>query len=301
MFEKISTTNVISWNVMISGYIKVGNYFGALGIYDEMKEAGVRPNAIMVTSILTACSQLAALEKGMETNEIVMGALLDMYAKCGAIDESLNVFNRLPGRDLVSWTSMITTYASHGQAKEALKLFDEMQQSNAKPDGVTLLAVLCAYSHVGLVDEGCRYFNQMVGEYGIKPRIEHYSCLMDLLGRAGRLKEAYQIIQRTPKIREDVDLLSILFSACRLHGDQDLGVKIARFLIEKNLDDPSTYLMLSHSFASGKKWDKMRKVRLKMKDLGLRKNPGCSWIEINDRIRPFFVADKSHPESEMVY
>lgn len=312
VFEKMPKTNVISWNVMISGYVKVGNYFGALGIYDEMKEAGVRPNAITVTSILSACSQLAALEKGMEihrnvvyseleTNEIVMGALLDMYAKCGAVDEALNVFNRLPCRDLVSWTSMITAYGSHGKAKEALKLFDEMLQSNAKPDGVTLLAVLSACSHVGLVDEGYRYFNQMVNEYGIEPRIEHYSCLMDLLGRAGRLKEAYQIIQRTPEIREDVDLLSTLFFACRLHGDQDLAIKIARFLIEKNPDDPSTYVMLSHSFASGKKWDEVRKVRLKMKELGLRKNPGCSWIEINDRIQPFFVADMSHPESEMIY
>ncbi|PRQ41568.1 putative tetratricopeptide-like helical domain-containing protein [Rosa chinensis] len=312
VFEKMSKTNVVSWNVMISGYVKVGNYFRALGLYDEMKEAGVRPNAITVTSILSVCSQLTALEKGkeihrtvvdseLETNEIVMGALLDMYAKCGVVDEARNIFNRLPGRDLVSWTSMITAYGSHGQTKEALKLFDEMQQSNAKPDGVTLLAVLSACSHVGLVDEGCCYFNKMIGEYGIEPRIEHYSCLIDLLGRAGRLDEAYQIIQRTPQIREDVDLLSTLFFACRLHGDQDLGVKIARLLIEKNPDDPSTYIMLSHSLASGNKWNEVRKVRLKMKELGLRKNPGCSWIEINERIQPFFVQDESHPESEMVY
>ncbi|BBN67944.1 Pentatricopeptide repeat superfamily protein [Prunus dulcis] len=276
-----------------------------------MKEAGVRPNAITVTSILSACSQLAALEKGkeihrtvidseFETNEIMMGALLDMYAKCGAVDEALNVFNRLPDRDLVSWTSMITAYGSHGQALEALKLFGEMQQSNAKPDGVTLLAVLSACSHVGLVDEGCHYFNQMITNYGIKPRIEHYSCLIDLLGRAGRLNEAYEILQRTSEIREDVDLLSTLFSACHLHRDLDLGVKIARLLIEKNPDDHSTYIMLSNTYASVKKWDEVKKVRLKMKELGLRKNPGCSWIEINKKIHPFFVGDKSHPQSEMV-
>lgn len=311
VFEKMPKTNTVSWNVMISGYVKVGDYFGALAVYDDMKEAGVRPNAITVTSILSACSQLAALEKGkeihrtvidseFETNEIMMGALLDMYAKCGAVDEALNVFNRLPDRDLVSWTSMITAYGSHGQALEALKLFGELQQSNAKPDGVTLLAVLSACSHVGLVDEGCHYFNQMITNYGIKPRIEHYSCLIDLLGRAGRLNEAYEILQRTSEIREDVDLLSTLFSACRLHRDLDLGVKIARLLIEKNPDDHSTYIMLSNTYASVKKWDEVKKVRLKMKELGLRKNPGCSWIEINKKIHPFFVGDKSHPQSEMV-
>ncbi|XP_048446265.1 pentatricopeptide repeat-containing protein At5g27110 [Pyrus x bretschneideri] len=312
VFEKMPKTNTASWNVMISGYVKVGDYFGALATYDEMKVAGVRPNAITVTSILSACSQLAALEKGkeihrtlidseLETNEIVMGALLDMYAKCGVVDEALNVFNRLPDRDLVSWTSMITAYGAHGQALEALKLFGEMQQSYAKPDGVTLLAVLSACSHVGLVDEGCHYFSQMITNYGIKPRVEHYSCLMDLLGRAGRLNEAYQLLQRTPEIREDIDLLSTLFSACRLHKDIDLGVKIAGLLMEKNPDDPSTFIMLSNIYASVKKWDEVRKVRLKMKELGLRKNPGCSWIEINKRIQPFFVEDKSHSQSEMVY
>ncbi|KAL6199656.1 hypothetical protein ACLB2K_029439 [Fragaria x ananassa] len=312
VFEKMPKTNIVSWNVMISGFVKAGNYFGALGMYDEMIEAGVRPNDITVTSILSACSQLTALEKGkeihrtvadseLEINEIVMGSLLDMYAKCGAVDEALNVFKKLPSRDLVSWTSMITAYGSHGQAKEALKLFDEMQQSNAKPDGVTLLAVLSACSHVGLVDEGCHYFIQMISKYGIEPRIEHYSCLIDLLGRAGRLNEAYQIIQRTPQIREDVQLLSTLLSACLLHRDHDLGLNIARLLIEKIPDDHSTYIMLSHSLASGNKWNEMRKVSLKMKELGLRKNPGCSWIEVNRRIQYFFVQDKSHPESEMVY
>ncbi|XP_050369748.1 pentatricopeptide repeat-containing protein At5g27110 [Argentina anserina] len=312
VFGKMPKANVVSWNVMISGYVKVGNYFEALGIFEEMKEAGVRPNAITVTSILSACSQLTALEKGkeihrtvvdseLETNEIVMGSLLDMYAKCGAVDEARSVFNKLPSRDLVSWTSMITAYGSHGQAKEALKVFKEMQQSNAKPDGVTLLAVLSACSHAGLVDEGHRYFNKMISIYGIEPRIEHYSCLIDLLGRAGRLNEAYQIIQRTPQTMEDVDLLSTLLSACLLHRDQDLGLNIAKLLIEKNPDDPSTYIMLSHSLASGNKWNEMGKVRLKMKEMGLRKNPGCSWIEINKKIQSFFVQDKSHPESEIIY
>lgn len=133
----------------------------------------------------------------------------------------------------------------------------------------------------------------MIIDYRIKPTIEHYSCLIDLLGCAGKLIEAYEIMQRTPEIREDLDLLSTLLSACCLHGDLEKGVKIARLLIAKNLDDPSTYIILSNAYGSLR--DEVRKVRLKMKELGLRKNPGCSWIEINKSIQHFFVGDKSHP------
>ncbi|KAA8544572.1 hypothetical protein F0562_022569 [Nyssa sinensis] len=312
VFEKTTKLNVVAWNVMISGYVSVGCYFKALDIFNDMREAGVKPDAFTFTSILAACSQLAALEQGkeihkcitgskFETNQIVMGALLDMYAKCGAVNEALSVFNQLPERDLVSWTSMITAYGSHGQVFEALKLFGEMQQSNAKPDRVTFLAVMSACSHAGLVDEGCYYFNLMITDYGIKPTIEDYSCLIDILGRAGRLHEAYGILQRTQNIREDAGLLSTLFSACHLHGEVELGEKIAGLLIEKDPDDPSTYITLASMYASIKKWDEARKVRLKMKELGLKKKPGCSWIEVNKKIQPFFVEDTSHPQAEMVY
>ncbi|XP_057482791.1 pentatricopeptide repeat-containing protein At5g27110 [Actinidia eriantha] len=312
LFEKMPKANIIFWNILISGYVSAGSYFVALRIFNDLKEAGVKPDAITFTTILTACSRLAALEQGkeihkciieskLESNEIVMGALLDMYAKCGAVDEALCIFNQLPNRDLVSWTSMITAYGSHGHASEALKLFSEMQQSNTKPDRVTFLAVMSACGHAGLVDEGCYYFNSMITDYGIKPTFEDYSCFIDLLGRAGRLHEAYGIIQRIPSIRHDVELLSTLFSACRLHGQLELGEEIARFLIEKDPDDPSTYIVLANLYASVKRWDEARKVRLKMKVLGLKKNPGCSWIEVGKRIQPFFVEDTSHPEAELVY
>lgn len=229
-----------------------------------------------------------------------MGALLDMYAKCGAVHEALHVFKELPNKDHVSWTSMITAYGTHGQAVDALNLFKEMQQSNSKPDRVTFLAVMSACSHAGLVDEGLNYFDLMVKDYDIKPTFEDYSCLIDLLGRAGRLHEAYGIVQRIPRIRDDVGLLSTLFSACRLHGKTELGEEIARLLIEKDPDDPSTYIVLANMYASVKRWDEARKVRLKMKELGLKKNPGCSWIEVGKRIQPFFVEDNSHPEAELV-
>ncbi|KAL5159533.1 Pentatricopeptide repeat-containing protein [Glycine soja] len=288
IFKLIPKSKVVSWNVMISGYVAEGKLFEALGLFSEMRKSYVESDAITFTSVLTACSQLAALEKGKEihnliiekkldNNEVVMGALLDMYAKCGAVDEAFSVFKCLPKRDLVSWTSMITAYGSHGHAYGALELFAEMLQSNVKPDRVAFLAILSACGHAGLVDEGCYYFNQMINVYGIIPRVEHYSCLIDLLGRAGRLHEAYEILQQNPEIRDDVELLSTLFSACRLHRNIDLGAEIARTLIDKDPDDSSTYILLSNMYASAHKWDEVRVVRSKMKELGLKKNPGCMY------------------------
>lgn len=308
IFKNLSEINVIYWNLMISGYVILGRYLEALRLFDEMREAGVRPDAITFSGVLPACSQSGALEKGreihkciiqskLETNEVVMGAVLDMYAKCGAVDEAVHVFDRLPERDFVSWTSMIMAYGSHGQALDALKLFHHMQHSDAKPDRITFLALMSACSHGGLVKEGQYYFDLMVTQYDIKPSIEHYSCLVDLLGRAGRLHEAYNIIRNTPDIQDDIGLLSTLFSACHLHREMELGVEIAGLLVEKDPDDPSTYIVLSNMYASAKKWDDVRRVRLKIKELRLNKNPGCSWIEVDKTIRPFFAEDIPHPQA----
>uniref|UniRef100_A0A2P2IR31 Pentatricopeptide repeat-containing protein n=1 Tax=Rhizophora mucronata TaxID=61149 RepID=A0A2P2IR31_RHIMU len=311
IFQLIPKADVVCWNVLISGYVTVGCYQRALDIYDDMIVAALKPNAATFASILSACSQLAALEKGKQihnmmmevglgNNEVVMGALLDMYSKCGAIDEALSVFYKLPERDLVSWTSMINAYGLHGQALEALKLFSQMQQLHIRPDRVTFLAVLSACSHAGLADEGYNYFTEMMTGYGIEPTIEHYSCLIDLLGRAGRLSEAYKIIQGTQEFRQDINLLSTLLSACHLHKDFKLGEKIAKLLIKKDRFCLSTYITLSNMYASAKKWDEVGRVRLKMKKLRMKKNHGCSWIEIDKKIQSFFSEDRSNPEAGMV-
>ncbi|KAK9104198.1 hypothetical protein Scep_021042 [Stephania cephalantha] len=312
VFKRTLISNIVCWNVMISGYVMTGCYMEALGIFSEMEKSSVRPDAVTFTSVLSACSQLAALERGrdvhqliienkLESNEIVMAALLDMYAKCGAVEDARRVFNQLLERDFVSWTSMITAYGSHGRASEALQLFYEMEQSKAKPDGVTFLAVLSACSHAGMIDEGLHCFKQMTTRYGIKPALEHYSCLIDLLGRFGKLREAYMILQSTTNMRMDVDLLSTLFSACNMHGDLDLGVEIAELLCEKDPTDASTYIGLSNLYASVGRWKDVRRIRLKMKELRLKKNPGCSWIEIDKGVHCFYIEDKSHPEAVMIY
>ncbi|CAI8593282.1 unnamed protein product [Vicia faba] len=250
IFKLIPKTTLVSWNVMISGYVTEGKLFEALNLFSEIRQSFVEPDAITFAGVLAACSQLAALEKGREiynlivernlgNNEVVTGALLEMYAKCGALGEAFGVFKYLPERDLVSCTSMITAYGSHGRVYEALELFSKMLLSNVKPDRVTFLAILSACSHSGLVDDGLYHFNEMVNVHGIAARVEHYSCLTALLGRAGRLHEAYEILQRNPEIRDDVQLLSTLFSACRLHRNLDLGVEIAEKLIDKDPNDSS--------------------------------------------------------------
>lgn len=317
VFNKIITTrkDVVYSNVMIKGYVDAGSNSKALGIYDAMRESGPKPDNITFATVLPACSRLSALGKGKEIHqsisdgsfekqEVIISALVDMYAKCGALDEAIEVLRGMPRKDIVMWTSVISAYGSHGRALEAIELFEEMKNCSdiEKLDGVAFLSVLFACSHGGLVDQGYEYFNQMVTEHGIKPSVEHYSCLLDLLGRAGRLQEAYQIILRNPEIGGEVDLLSTLLSACRFHNEVDLGVKVARLLIEKNPNDPSAYVILSGLYGSDRKWNELRELRLKMKELGMRKNPGCSWIEIDDkRIYTFFARDDSHPQTETIY
>ncbi|XP_010494046.2 PREDICTED: pentatricopeptide repeat-containing protein At5g27110-like [Camelina sativa] len=311
VFSKTQKDVVESWNVMISGYVSVGNWFQAVEVYDQMVSIGVKPDVVTFTSVLPACSQLAALEKGkrihmsisesrLETDELLMTALLDMYSKCGNVKEASRIFSSMPKKDVVSWTVMISAYGSHGQPREALNHFDEMQKFGVKPDGVTFLAVLSACGHAGLIDEGVKYFSQMKSNYGIKPSFEHYSCLIDILGRAGRLLEAYEILEEKPETRDNAELLSTLFSACCLHKDHSLGDRIARLLVEKCPEDASTYTVLYNLYASCESWDAARRVRLKMKEVGLMKKSGCSWIEMNEKVCHFYAEDWSHPQAENI-
>lgn len=312
VFSKTQKTVVESWNVMISGYVSVGNWFKAVEVYDQMVGVGVKPDAVTFTSVLPACSQLAALEKGkrihfsisesrLETDELLMSALLDMYSKCGNVKEASRIFKGIPKKDVVSWTVMISAYGSHGQPRKALYHFDEMQKFSVKPDGVTFLAVLSACAHAGLIDEGVKLFSQMRLKYGIKPSTEHYSCLIDILGRAGRLLEAYEILQQKPEIRDNAELLSTLLSACCLHRDHSLGDRITKLLVEKYSDNASIYTVLFNLYASCESWDAARRVRFKMKEVGQRKKPGCSWIEMNEKVCHFYAEDRSHQRAENIY
>lgn len=318
VFEGISreekTKKTVLWNVVISGHAMVGEFFKAVEAFRAMRSLEVRPDAVTFASVLPACSQLAALEQGREihgaaveaglgSNEIVMSAVLDMYAKCGAVEEARRVFDGLPRRDLVCWTSMIAAYGSHGRAREAVELFREMESSEAvPPDRVSFLAVISACSHGGLVEEGCRLFDEMKKGHRIEPGVEHYSCLVDLLGRSGRVEEALELLQEMPAVKADAGILGSLFSACRLHRNLAVGDEVAGLLAGTDPDEHhSNLVILSNMYASAGRWEEVRRARGRMKERRLKKTPGCSWIEVDGRIHQFFVEDCSHPMAEGIY
>eukprot|EP01018_Ginkgo_biloba_P002101 Gb_06088 [translate_table: standard] len=289
LFQEMPERNVISWTSLIAGYAQNGLGEDALKLFRRMQLAGVKPNLMTFTSLLPACANLAALEKGMEihveiirsglqSDVFVESALLDMYAKCGSIENARIVFDKIPQPNVVSWNSMIVGYAMNGCGKEALKLFERMQHFGTNPNHITFLCVLSACCHGGLVDEGRQYFDCMSQYYQITPTMEHYGCMVGLLGRAGHLGEAQDLINKMP-IKPDASVWGSLLGACKIHGNIELGEQVAERLFELNPKDATPYVLLSNMYAAAGKWDDSEKMRKMMKDRRVKKKPGCSWIE----------------------
>eukprot|EP01018_Ginkgo_biloba_P008638 Gb_28775 [translate_table: standard] len=310
-FQKMPQKNVVSWNAMIAAYTQNGNFDEAMKLYREMQLKGVKPNEVTFPTILPACANLAALEHGKEIHEDIIksgldsdifvgNALVDMYAKCGSIEEARNVFDKMPRQNVVSWTTMITGYAMHGCGKEALHLFEQMQHSGTKPNYVTFIGVLSACCHAGLMDDGWHYFGCMSRDYHIIPSVEHYSCMVDLLGRAGRLDEAQDFINKMP-MKPDATLWGSLLAACRIHNYIAVGERVAKRLLDLDPQNAAHYVLLSNIYAAAGRWDEIEKVRKIMKDRKVKKMPGCSWIEVNNKMYTFFLGDRSHPQTPKIY
>eukprot|EP01018_Ginkgo_biloba_P022935 Gb_12722 [translate_table: standard] len=311
LFNKMPKRDVISWNVMIAGYEQNGHCEEALYLFSQMQWAGVKPDHTTFTSILSACGSLAALEQGKQVQgyitkigivaDIPMGnSLITMYSKCGSLEDARLVFNEMPSRDVVSWNAIITGYAQHGCAEEGLQLFKHMQQAGMKPNHVTFVGVLSACSHAGLVEEGWCWFESMGQDYLITPSTEHYAAMVDLLGRSGHLDDAEDFIRRMP-FEPDAVVWGALLGACRVHGNVDIGQRAADSLFELEPQNSGTYVLLSNIYAAASRWDDVLKVRKMMKDRGIRKQPGCSWIELKNRVHAFVVGDRSHPQTESIY
>jgi pentatricopeptide repeat protein len=211
-----------------------------------------------------------------------------MYAKCGSIEDARKVFDRMRQQDSASWSAMIVGYAINGCSKESLELFEQMQFTGLKPDRVTFVGVLSACCHAGLVNEGRQYFDIMTRFYHITPAVEHYGCMIDLLGRAGCFDEANDLINKMP-IKPDADMWGSLLSACRTHNNIDLGEKVAEHLIALNPQNPAPYVLLSNIYAAAGRWDDIGSVRNRMKDRKVKKKLGCSWIVINKQVHAFLV------------
>eukprot|EP01018_Ginkgo_biloba_P021727 Gb_04028 [translate_table: standard] len=303
--------NVITWNAMIAGYAQNGNSEEALKLLHQMQLTGTKPNSVTIASVLPACARVATLRKGKEIHDYVIrkeyefdifvgNALIDMYARCGSLEDARQVFDKMYRRDVVSWTAMIVGYAMHGQGENALTLFYQMQQAGILPNQLTFTGVLSACSRAGLVSEGWKLFDCMSSVYQVLPNVEHYACMVDLLGRAGRLDEAWDFINQMP-LEPNATVWGALLGACRIHHNVELGVCVAGHLFETDSQNAGSYVLLSNILAVAGRWNDVVKVRKRMKEMGLKKVPGCSWIEVNNRVHAFLAGDRLHPQTEKIY
>jgi pentatricopeptide repeat protein len=311
LFQQMPEKNVISWTAMIAGYAQNGHFDQALKLFQQMQVAGVKPNSDTFSSVIPACSNLAALNYGKQVHDsiyrngfqsdvFVESALVDMYAKCGSIENAYKVFCKMHIRDVVSWNAMIVGYAMHGLGMEAIQLFKHMQQSGINPNDITFVGVLSACCHAGLVDDGRQYFDLMRDFYHIRPTMEHYCCMVDLLGRAGCLDEAEDFINQIP-MKPSAAVWVSLLGACRNHTNVELAERVANHLFDLDPKSAAPYVLMSNIYAATGRWDDIQKVRKMMKDRNVTKNPGCSWIEMNKSIYAFVVGDKSNPQMKEIY
>lgn len=311
LFNKMPEKNLFCWNIMINGHVEDSDYEEALSLFNEMQLSGVKGDKVTMASLLIACTHLGALELGkwlhvyiekekIEVDVALGTALVDMYAKCGSIESAMRVFQEMPEKDVMTWTALIVGLAMCGQGLKALELFHEMQMSEVKPDAITFVGVLAACSHAGLVNEGIAYFNSMPNKYGIQPSIEHYGCMVDMLGRAGRIAEAEDLIQNMP-MAPDYFVLVGLLSACRIHGNLVVAERAAQQLIELDPKNGGTYVLLSNIYSSMKNWEAAKKMRELMVERNIKKPPGCSAIEVGGVVHEFVKGDVSHPQSSEIY
>lgn len=310
-FNEMPVRNMVSWGALISGYVECSKCEEALRVFQEMIVEGIEPNPSTLTSALTACAQLGALDRGrwlhgyvdrngLELDSKLGTALVDMYAKCGSLDEALLVFENLSAKDVYPWTAMINGLAIHGDALGSLNLFSQMRRSGVQPNGVTFLGVLGACAHGGLVDEGLELFRMMRTDYRLQPNVDHYGCMVDLLGRAGRLAEAIKFIKNMP-MEPTPGVWGALFGACMIHKAFELGEQIGNHLIKLQPHHSGRYILLANLFSRCQKWEAAANVRRLMKGKGVDKSPGCSWIEVNGLLHEFIAFDESHPESVHMY
>lgn len=312
LFEEMHERNIFSWNALIGGYAHNGCFFELVGSFKRMLvEGDVPPNDATLVNVLSACARLGALELGewvhvyaesigYKGNVYVGNALIDMYAKCGIMENSLNVFSSMDVKDLITWNSIIYGLAMHGRGVEALNLFSQMKNTGEKPDGITFIGVLCACTHLGLVEDGLSYFQSMVDEYQIVPQIEHYGCVVDLLARAGLLDRAVNFVKEMP-MEADAIIWAALLGACKIYKNIELAEVALEQLVVLEPKNPANYVMLSNVYGDLGRWKDVARLKVAMRDTGFEKVPGCSLIELNGTVVEFYSLDERHPEREEIY
>ncbi|KAH7836098.1 hypothetical protein Vadar_032682 [Vaccinium darrowii] len=312
LFQSLEARSIISWNSIISGYTHWNFSEEASFLFRKMLLSGVEPNYVTIASILPLCARVANLQHGKEFHcyitrracfndyLLLWNALVDMYARSGKVFLARRLFDMLSMKDEVTYTSLIAGYGIQGEGQAAIKLFEEMIRFRIKPDHVTMVAVLSACSHSGLVTQGQMLFEKMLTLYSVTPRLEHYACMVDLFGRAGLLKKAEEIIRRMP-YHPSPAMWATLIGACRIHGNTEMGEWAAEKLLEMRPENSGYYVLIANMYASAGCWNKLARVRTFMRDLGVRKDPGCAWVDAGAGFSPFLVGDTANSQSNEIY
>jgi len=288
IFSLVGERNIILWNAFLSACVQCKQADVLVHLFKHMLFLNVKPDAVTMLSLISACSQLGdadfaacvtalILQRGFGAKVVVLNALIDMHSRCGSISFARELFDSSVEKDSVTWGAMINAYSMHGNGEAALDLFSVMIDSGVDPDDITFVSILSACSHSGFVEQGRKLFKSLQAIYGITPRMEHYACMVDLLGRTGHLDEAYDIV-RTMPFRPSDNLLESLLGACRFHGNSKIGESVGKLLIESEHGKSRSYVMLSNIYASAGKWSECEQLRSDMEAKGLRKDVGVSLI-----------------------
>ncbi|KAK4279073.1 hypothetical protein QN277_016830 [Acacia crassicarpa] len=311
LFNQMKEKNVVSWTTMVKGFSQNGEHREALSFFSKMLEEGVRPNDLTIVSALSASAKIGALEAGIRIHNYISNggflitkaignALVDMYAKCGNIEAASEVFANMKQKDILSWSTMLWGWAIHGHRGQVLQCFELMKSKGVKPDSIVFLAILTACSHTGQVDEGLHFFDSMRYKYAIEPTMKHYALVIDLLGRAGRLDEAFEFIQNMP-MAPDFVIWGALFCACKANKNIKMAELISDKLLQLEPRHPGSYVFLSNVFATVGRWDDVERVRILMQNSGLEKDPGWSYIEVDGQVHSFVAGDQDHKHAKGIY
>ncbi|KAF2307901.1 hypothetical protein GH714_033272 [Hevea brasiliensis] len=313
VFNVLSIKSTASFNAILAGFMEdSGNdEQDSMVLFNQLRMAGIKPDLVTFSRLLSLSANQASLQRGrsfhaygiktgFEADFSVANAVITMYAKCGSIEDANKIFMAMNEHDFVSWNAMISAYALHGQGQKALLLFEEMKKKEIAPDEITILAILQACTYSGLWQDGICLFNIMEPKYGIKPLLEHYACMVDLLGRAGHLSEAMDIINKSPFSKSTL-LWRTLVNVCKLCGDLNFGKLASKHLLDLSPAEAGSYILVSNMYAGEKILDEAAKVRTVMNDLKLSKEVGCSWIEIENKVHHFVASDNNHPRSREIY
>ncbi|XP_062100630.1 pentatricopeptide repeat-containing protein At5g65570 [Humulus lupulus] len=309
VFKNFSCPNQVTWTSLLVALIQNGKEEVAFSKFKEMIRSSILPNSFTLSSVLQACSSLAMLEGGKQIHAMVMkfgldrdryagSAVVNLYGKCGSTEMARSVFDALVEYDVVSMNFMIYSYAQNGFGHEAIKLFHKMKELDLEPNEVTVLSVLLACNNAGLVEEGCQIFDSINNNQQFELTRDHYACMVNLLGRCGRLEEAEILVKQVRN--PDVVLWRTLLSACKIHGEVEMAERALKQVLDLSPEDEGTYVLMSNLYASAGNWNQVIEMKSTMREIKLKKNPAMSWVEIDKEVHTFMAGDWSHPSSKEI-